>query len=99
MQEMDQSAGNTGWVNILPPSSLNASKQAAIQQITLNWSTSQGANFYKIFKGTPTSLSFLARTISTETQFIDSGLPIGTTFAYAVKASCSLEIVIFLPSI
>lgn len=85
-----ESAGNTGWVNILPPSSLNASKQTAIQQITLNWSTSQGANFYKIFKGTPTSLSFLARTISTETQFIDSGLPIGTTFAYAVKASCSL---------
>ena len=82
------SSGNTGWIGLTYPSNFSASKSVSLSEIFLNWSLVNGATAYKVYKGTPASLVFLNQTSST--SYTDSGLGSGITFAYAVKASCSL---------
>lgn len=82
------SSGNTGWIGLSNTTSFTASKKQSQTQIFLNWSVVNGATLYKVFKGTPSSLAQIDQTPNT--NYTDSGLSDGVTFAYAVKASCVL---------
>jgi photosystem II stability/assembly factor-like uncharacterized protein len=58
--------GDSGWMNFIPPSNVQATDGTILEAVTISWNYVQGGSYYRVYRGLTSS--------------VESALPIGNWF-------------------
>jgi hypothetical protein len=80
------SAYNTGWRKLSPPTNVKASDGTYTTKVLVSWSASSGATSYKVYRATSASGTKSLRGSPTSATFNDTSATPGVTYYYWVVA-------------
>jgi hypothetical protein len=84
-------ATNTkGWRMLATPTSVAATDGTSTTGVTLTWNAVLGATTYEIYRSTSSTVPIA--TVSSLTYVDTSATPAGVSFAYSVRAKCTLGV-------